>query len=416
MSEEPTDFEESTLLTQVLTENTAIDTALEAAIEVGTDDAIEVIEDTNAQPGPQANPPVSRWRRILPFAFFVGGFLFDALTLGRVVTTLNLVVVALYALGAGGLLVLLGRLAPVLVSPSIDEPALDPPTADQPTPPAESKWLRACRFGFNFCLGSLFSALVVVYFKSAGGWLTLLTVLLLFAGMVFNEFARLADSQRHLYWTIYCVSLVMLLNFVVPHVAGSIAARWFYMSTALGVGLTHALCWLAGHPFRMVRPATLASAGLVALFALGLIPPVPLVLKHGLVGREYVKAKGEYSCVVDQQSVWVQLGLKAPVVTWRRGERVDVLTAIFSPKGVEADMEHRWFHKRDGKWVQSDTVAFHIRGGRKGGWRMRSAKRNVAPGLWKVETAVAGGSTLGSQTFQVVAHTDGARPGTRRAL
>lgn len=394
-----------------------------------------VAADAPGSPGAErTNAQAARWRRILPFSFFVGGFLFDALTLGRAVTTLNLMVVALYALGAGSLLVLLGRLAP-----GAPRPALAPITpADGTLPdgpggaltatptqlnapkiesaPVESKWLRACRFGFNFCLGSLFSALVVVYFKSAGGWLTLLTVLLLFAGMVFNEFARLADSQRHLYWTIYCVSLVMLLNFVVPHLVGSIAARWFYASTALGVGLTWGLCWLAGHRFHMVRPATFAAAGLVALFALGLIPPVPLVLKHGLVGREYLKANGEYSCVVDQQPLWVQLGLKTPMVTWQRGERVDVLTAIFSPKGVEADMEHRWFHKRDGKWVQTDTIAFHIRGGRKGGWRMRSAKSHISPGFWKVETAVAGGSTLGSQTFQVVAHEGGPRPAARRAL
>lgn len=355
-----------------------------------------------------------RARRWLPFAFFVGGFLFDVLTLGRMVTMINLVGVALYAVGAGAFLVVLGRFS-ARDAPLGQELSGEDIPAGDPEEPAGQKWLRWCGFAFNFCLGSLFSALVVLYFKSAGEWLTLLTVLLLFGGMVFNEFARLDDSQRHLSWAIYCVSLVMLFNFVVPHLVGSISAWWFYISTVIGVGAVYGLCWLAGHSFRMVRVATVSSLGLVGLFVLGWIPPVPLVLKNTLIGRDYQKVDGQYTCMVDAQPFWVRVGLDDPTVAWKPGERVDVLTAIFAPKAVEVDMEHRWFHEVQGAWKLTDTIPFHMRGGREKGWRMHSAKRHLSPGRWKVETAVANGTGLGYKTF-IIEETDAPRRCARQIL
>src|SRR5690554_389274 len=356
-----------------------------------------------------------RARRWLPFSFFVGGFLFDVLTLGRMVTMLNLAVVALYALWAGAFLVLLGRFSVSGAALSEESPSEARLRLEGAPEPTRLKWLRWAGFAFNFCLGSLFSALVVLYFKSAGEWLTLLTVLLLFGAMVFNEFARLKDSQRHLSWAIYCVSLVMLFNFLVPHLIGSISAWWFYISTVIAVGAVYGLCWLAGHSFRMVRVATVASLGLVGLFVLGWIPPVPLVLKNTLVGRDYQKIEGQYTCMVDEQSFWVRIGLDEPTVAWKPGERVDVLTAIFAPKSVEVDMEHRWFHEVKGAWRRTDTVPFHMRGGREKGWRMHSAKRHLSAGRWKVETAVANGTALGYKTF-IVEETHAPRRCARQIL
>jgi hypothetical protein len=317
-----------------------------------------------------------RLRPWFPFAFFVGGFIFDVLTLGRVVTMINLAVVTFYAVGVAACLVVQTRLS-------------------------SEKWVRWTGFARNFCLGSLFSALVVVYFRSAGEWLTLLTVMALFAAMVWNEFNHWSDSQRHLLWAIYCVSLVMLLNFLVPHLAGSISPWWFYLSSGAGVGLIWGLCKLAGHPFRTVRVATVASAMLVGLYTVGLIPPVPLVMKHSLVGSDFKKEDGEYTCLVDDAGFWAHIGLNEPTVMWRSGEHVAVLTAIFAPEDVQVDMEHRWHREVDDEWVRTDTIPFHMRGGRKNGWRMWSRKRHVVPGRWRVETAVKDGAVLGYETFWV---------------
>ncbi|QDG52385.1 DUF2914 domain-containing protein [Persicimonas caeni] len=329
-----------------------------------------------------------KWRPWFPVAFFVGGFLFDVLTLGRVVTTTNLIVVGFYALGVAACLV-----AQPYVAITDDEGRAD----DEQT----AKWVRWLGFGLNFCLGSLFSALVVVYFRSAGEWFTLLTVMGLFAAMVFNEFAHWDEKQRHLLWAIYCVSLVMLLNFVVPHIAKSISPWWFYLSSAAAVGLIWGLCRLARQPYRTVYSATGAAAFVVGLYVFGLVPPVPLVMKHTLIGTDFQKTDGEYTAMVDEQNWLVDLGLRAPTVVWEPGEHVAVLTAIFAPDDVEVDMEHRWYREVDGEWTQTDAIPFHMRGGRQDGWRMWSRKRHVQPGRWRVETAVKDGTILGYETFVV---------------
>ncbi len=332
---------------------------------------------------------VEKLRPWFPVAFFLAGFLFDVLTLGRVVKVINLVVVSFYAVGVGACLVLRER-------------------------PLGEAWHRRLSFAQNFCLGSLFSALVVVYFKSAGEWLTLLTVLGLFGAMVFNEIAEWTESQTHLLWAIYCVSVVMLLNFLVPHLVGSVSPWWFYISSAAGMAAVWGLSRLAGHGTRVVRAAGVAAVGLVALYAFGLVPPVPLVMKNTLVGRDFKRVDDEYTCMVDEQSLWTDLGLAAPVVIHRPGEPVAVLTAIFAPRDVEVNMEHRWYHEVDGDWQLTDTIGFHMRGGRKDGWRMWSHKRHVPPGRWRVETAVKDGPALGDETFRVAEATDAARLASER--
>ncbi|MFP4598378.1 MAG: DUF2914 domain-containing protein [Persicimonas sp.] len=315
-------------------------------------------------------------RRWFPFMFFVGGFLFDVLTLGRMVTTTDLIVVAGYAVGVAVCLVVRSR-------------------------PLSETVHRRLGFALHFCLGSLFSALVVVYFKSAGEWYTVLTVLALFGAMVWNEFAEWGESQLHLLWAIYGVSLVMLFNFIVPHLTKSISAWWFYLSSALGIALIYGLAALAKQPPRTLRAATAAAAAVVVLYLLGWVPPVPLVMKSSVVGTSFEKQDGEYTCEVDEQHWLVDAGIAEPTIQWRQGEAVAALTAIFAPDAVEAPMEHRWFREVDGEWSQTDTIPFKMRGGRKNGWRMWSTKRHLAPGRWRVATALDDGVVLGYQTFWI---------------
>jgi hypothetical protein len=47
-------------------------------------------------------------------------------------------------------------------------------------------------------------------------------------------------------------------------------------------------------------------------------------------------------------------------------------------------------------------MAFEAVGGRKDGWRFWSRKRQITPGLWRVQTALQGGGVLGQQDFEVV--------------
>lgn len=318
-----------------------------------------------------------RWmRRWLPLCLFVGGFVLDAVTLSGEVAPLALAAVGLYALLVAMALVLRGR--GLLV-----------------------RFERWVTLGLHLGLGSLFSALSVLYFRSSGDFFAFVVVLVLFALMVFNEFARRDDSQRELLWGIYCVSLVMLLNFGLPHLVGSVKPVWFYVSSAVAVALVLGLRVAAAVPLKTVRSALAAAVLLVALYPLGLIPPVPLVMENSLVGVNFRKDAGEYSCEVETPGRFERLPFVAHRVHRERGQALYVLTAISAPRDAVARLEHRWSRKGDEGWTLTDTIPIAITGGRKAGWRAYSFKRNIVPGIWRVETALVGGAVLGAQVFVV---------------
>lgn len=319
----------------------------------------------------------SRIRPWVPFVAFAGGFLFDSITLGREVTRLDLYLVSVYGTLALGMIVLvtrdlpgrLGQLSPVVL---------------------------------QFCLGGSLSAVVVLYFRSTGQFYSLAFVALLFAAMVYNEFAHRDAPQQSLVWAMWCVSGAMLANFVVPHVVGSVSPVWFYLSVAATLAVVHAIRVVVKAPWSSVRLATIAALVLALLWALGFVPPVPLVLRNSLVCTDFAKAASEYGCRVDEPGILERVGLRAATVSRDEGETVYVLTAVFAPQDVDVTMQHRWYRDTDDGWKLTDEMSFDMTGGRKDGWRFWSRKRNVAPGSWKVETALEGGAVLGYETFRVV--------------
>lgn len=322
----------------------------------------------------QAKPDPPAYMRWLPFTLFVGGFVFDLVTLGRSVSAINLAVVGLYASA-----VMLGLLIK--------------------SRPLSPRFRRGVQLAVHFCLGSLFSALVVLYFRSAGTFFSLIIVMALFAAMVWNEFAHREESQLELIWAIFCVSLVMYFNFLIPHIAGSISPWWFYISTALALAAVWGLRALASQPFKTIRLAHGGAALIVAFYLMGWVPPVPLVMENSLVGVEFEREDGEYTAKVYELRVrdWLRPGPR--VVERREGEPVYVLSAVSAPNRAEVMLEHRWYRRVDGKWTRTDTIPISIRGGREAGWRFYSFKRNLSQGEWKVETALVDGAVLGYERF-----------------
>lgn len=332
-------------------------------------------------------PTVKRWA---PPSAFVGGFAFDLATLGREVNAINLIVLSAYA----GIVFLGLWLRNQGVSDKVK---------------------RSATFVLHFALGAVFSALVILYFKSTGSIATFLVVLALAAAMVGNEFLQHKDNQRELIWGVYTVSLVMLLNFLIPHIVKSVSAWWFVISTGLGLAAIYGLRRLVDAPLKAVRLATSFVAVLVVLFFAGLIPPVPLILEHGLEGTGFKKVATddgtEYTIEKEPDSFLESFGLTTRDIAWRKGERLYVLTAISAPSDVEVELEHRWFEQTDDGWKARDTHSFSIEGGRKDGWRWYSYKSHIKKaGRWRVETALRGGAVLGYQKFDVVEVSDADYP------
>ena len=338
-------------------------------------------------------------RRALPAMAFFGGFLWDALTLGRSVGTLDLWILAGYLAGAAGILWYLGRREALASAAAATMPA-----DTQPQSAAEPPWWRESGpyLLLQFFFGGLFSALFIFYFKSSSHFLAFLWVLGLGALLVANEFLEDRYRRFTLTWALFGLCAMLLLNFVVPHVVGSIAAFWFFLSTLAGAGLAH---WLhlktPGRPGR-IKPMWAIAAGLFLAYTLDVIPPVPLVKKDIAVGHALSKSEGKYWLKQEKTPWWV---------FWRRisgeshlvsGEPLYCVSAVFAPTGLTTRLYHRWQHYDDTQgWVTYSHIGFTLSGGRADGYRGYTYKRNLVPGIWKVAVETENGRTVATHRFQV---------------
>lgn len=321
-------------------------------------------------------------------AFFVGGFLFDVVTVGGMLNGWKLAYIGLYAAGTAVCLVAKGRDWWPELAARID-------------------------YALHFCLGATFSALAVLYFRSAGHVWTFSTVLLLVALLIWNEWAR-GEADQTVVWGIYAVSLVMYVNVLLPFVAGTIASWLFYGSLFTALAALYSVRRVAGIPARAQQAAAAAAAGLALLYALGAIPPVPLVMKQNIACVNPDVGGGTYACRSARQDWPTWAGLRAPTVRYGPGDTVTVLSAVAAPTGLEATLEHRWQRFEEGEWSNYDRIELDMTGGRAAGWRFYSYKRNMLDGRWRVRTAVVGGAVLGDTEFDARSVPAGATPRRRR--
>lgn len=334
-------------------------------------------------------------RRLYPVAAFVGGFLWDALTLGQRVKPLDFWRLGAYLAGAALLLYWLAWRRDRFIHPP------------EPSPTYRGRWQQirwiAPYLLLQFFFGGLFSALFILYVKSAGhlpAWLAAGFLALL---LVANEFWRDRYGRRFtLNWCLFALCAILFMNFALPHALGTLDTRWFHVSTALGLGLAQLLYWLApGSPGR-IRPAWGVAFCLLLAWHLDMVAPVPLVNKASAVGQDFVQEKGEYQLLVEPAPAWQFWRTQAETLHLPPKGRLYGISAVFAPKGVSAPLEHRWLYQPPGgSWSTVRQIRFTVQGGRKEGFRGYSYVNDPAPGEWRLVVTTQEGQTITSLDFSV---------------
>lgn len=331
---------------------------------------------------------MNQLRRFYPLAAFLGGFAWDALTIGQRVRVIDLWRFGAFLLGAGLLVFwLAARGRRQHVAP--------PETEGWRGRLADLRW-QAPYLLLQFFFGGIFSALFILYFKSAGHLGTWLMAALLGALLVANEFVGKQYGRRFtLTWALFALNAILLFNFALPHAVGSLHPLWFYASTAAGIILTHALWRLVpGQPGR-IFPAWAVSAVLLLAWRLDMIAPVPLVKQDLAVGHDFSQQSGRYVLQVEPAPAWQFWRDQAPTVRLAAGERLYGVSAVFAPRGVTAGLEHRWeIHEATG-WRLVYRNAFQSTGGRERGFRGYSWVLSPPPGEWRFIVATQDGRTIG---------------------
>ncbi len=329
---------------------------------------------------------IRKVRKFLPAASFFGGFTWDSVTLGKLVQTSDLAILLLYYVVSLVALVLLSAAPGKFLNRSWSE-----------------KWQGRFTYLVQFCFGSLFSALVVCYFKSSSSAGAFALVALLAAFLVANEFLQTSYAMFGFSLALFNLLGTMYLNFLIPHLVGGMGFGWFLVSVLVSFGI----CLAAFKVSRRSRKTLFAPVGisvaLILAYLFNWIPPVPLVLKDQNACVEFSK---DYSCLVDEPGILEKLGIRSPTVTVHKGETVTFLSAVFAPARIEAQLEHRWFMKnpKTGDYELVDRISssrMRTHGSREDGFRIYTQKRNVPFGSWMVETAVKDGSVIGSKKFRV---------------
>lgn len=314
-----------------------------------------------------------------PAVAFLGGFLWDALTLGREIKPTDLFILFGYYLGAALILVLLGR-------------------------EVKFRFSEYMNFALQFFLGGIYSALVIFYFLSSSDLPGFAIVGVLVALLVANEFLESSYSRLTLSWAMFGFAGIMFFNFALPHLFRSLSVLWFFIGVAAGLGGVFGLRAISRQEAASVVPSLVTGAFVVVLFIANLIPPVPLVKKEMLVCREIHKDGRTYVATIEKPRRWELWKLFGSEMTYVPGARAYVFTSIFIPRGLETTIHHRWmrYDETAGEWRDVQTVPFPIRGGRRDGYRGYTFKTDAKPGKWRVVAESERGTTIGVITFEVI--------------
>jgi hypothetical protein len=319
-----------------------------------------------------------RASKYAPAVFFISGFLWDALTLGRAIKPIDLFILAAYLAGAAVILVLLGR--------GVAFPG--------------SQYVG---FALEFLFGGIFSALFIFYFLSSGALAGYLFVLALAVLLVGNEFLGTRYSELTLSWTMFTLCALMFFNFALAHLFHSISTFWFYLGTLVAVLLVLVLRRLSRRETASIRPSMAVAALLLVLHVFNFIPPVPLVKKQMLIAHSVRHEGTSYIARVESPG-WRFWRASSSTYHRRDGEPIYCFTSVFIPNGIRTTIRHRWEHldERDG-WTTMDVRSFAIEGGRHGGYRGYTFKQNLIPGRWRVTAESESGAAIGILDFTVKA-------------
>lgn len=370
-----------------------------------------------------------------PAIFFLGGFAWDAFTIGRQVQQSDLMILSAYLLVAAIILAWLAKMShhqfsnnntlieefPTHVQDSktliqdsnilIEESSTllqDQSSSHIQDLKNANSWLnkwksRAPYFLLQFIFGSLLSALFIVYFKSASHWVALFWCLTLAGLLVGNEFLEEHYTWLPVSWSMFGLCSILLFNFLLPCLVGSIHAIWFYLSTALGVALTH---WLYNKTHKnagKIIPVWLIAGFLMLAYSLDWIPPVPLVKQEVVFGIDLQKNSNVYQIQIDHVAWWQPWKYLTSYLHLNQGEALYCVSAVFAPNGLSTKLYHRWqFHDPKRGWVTTSRIGFTLSGGRTKGFRGYTYIKKWQAGEWRVSIETEDARTLSVDSINIV--------------
>lgn len=349
-----------------------------------------------------------RHKKYLPIVFFVGGFTWDSLTLGRVDSLYSNFVLCTYLISLSVCLYLYN---------------LSEDNAWRDT--FLEQYEEYLPLAIQFFLGGLCSAYVIFFSRSVSLTKTMaffvILVILLFA----NEVLKHRISNKYLQFGAYFFVNFTFFTFFLPVLLNVMNTFVFLLSGFISIGSTLFLILY----IYFKSPTTRADIDgfkitglIIGLYLLvnifyffNLIPPVPLAMEDGFVAHEVIKDQNRFT-IKYEPGQWYKVWQRhSQTFSWQQGDSVFVYTSIFAPADLKKSVFHRWrwYSPYTNEWEVTDEIGYEITGGRAGGYRGYTFKEKLSPGRWNVEVVTEEELVLGSINFTVVADSTHSTPPLR---
>lgn len=326
--------------------------------------------------------------------FFIGGFLFDAATMIRIDSFLDIAIQALYITGISLLLVQQAKVE-----------------GGHWTPQGrmEKLWEYETEV-LHFFYGGLLSGYVVFYFKSTSFSRSLIFLSLVALLMVANEMPQVRKAGSYLRLGLYAFCIVSFLNYLFPVIIGRMGPWIFLLAWVCSVWFTFAIVKKVEsytnetRRSRILRvaPATVLIAVLVLYFT-KLIPPVPLSVQYVGIYHTVEKNGDRYKLTYRKPPITRFWQKSERVFLARPGDQVNCFVRVFAPRRFEHQVFVRWsfYDEARGQWAAQDRIPISVHGGRDDGFRGVTTKEFYEPGRWRIEVETDDERVLSVKDFRI---------------
>lgn len=359
---------------------------------------LAVTTETNIPESAGRSKFSAQFQRYFPIAFFIGGVLFDILTLERIDSLFNIV-----QQGSCLLIVWLFLIQIFFEDTKVVEQRM-----------AQSKlkkfYYKYRMHAMHFFFGTLFSCFSFFFFKSSSLFTSFLFLLIMVSLLIANEFEHVRDMGLPVKYALFSVCSLSYFAYLVPVFVGRLGVTVFLLSMFVGcLPLILTTLWIQSKHQKFFEkckrdilvPNALVLALFLGLYAFKIIPPIPLSIPFIGVYHS-VERTNEGFRLGHQNPRWKFWNNGDQHFRAMKGDKIYVFFRIFSPTRFSDEVMVRWYLEDvKGDWALQDSIPIKIFGGREEGFRGFGVKSNYQPGQWKVQVETSDGREIGRIYFDL---------------
>ena len=329
---------------------------------------------------------------VFDLLFFLGGFLFDVVTLSEVDSWFSL----------GQQIFFLASVGLILYFK----------TTALPQEAGDILSFKGKIWAFHdpvlhFMLGGLLSTYSLFFLKSSSVSASLLFVFFLMILMAANEMSGFRRRMA-LKSALYFVCVFCFMSMVYPLALGFVGLTPFLLAFLTTLVLVASATRLIHHRVSGEKaikdfgaPGGVVALVFLVLYLFGMIPPVPVSIHHLGVYHSVERVNGGYEAL-HEQPWWRFWSLGDQDFRAEPGDRIFFFTRIFSPSRFDDSVVIHWQQRdADGRWSSTDRIPMRIRGGRREGYRGFTVKQNYSSGDWRILVETTDGREIGRIRFKV---------------